>query len=114
MHRSPTSSGTSISWKKLETKAGWNFPSPDDEWMRGYTPEMEDFVDAVLTDREPVSGIGLARDCVEMIYAAYLSAEQGRRVELRSPVSEGIVATEWQEVVRLLEDRQAVKVILLP
>ncbi len=69
--------------EKLETKAGWNFPSPDDEWMRGYSPEMEDFVDALLTDREPVSGIGLARDCVETIYAAYLSAEQGRRVELR-------------------------------
>jgi len=69
--------------EKLETKAGWNFPSPDDDWVRGYTPEMEDFVDAVLTDREPVSGIGLARDVVETIYAAYLSAEQGRRVELR-------------------------------
>ncbi|MHB8772270.1 MAG: Gfo/Idh/MocA family protein [Syntrophales bacterium] len=69
--------------EKLETKAGWNFPSPDDDWVRGYSPEMEDFVDAMLTDREPVSGIGLARDCVETIYAAYLSAEQGRRVELR-------------------------------
>ncbi len=50
---------------------------------RGYSPEMEDFVDAILTNREPVSGIGLARDCVETIYSAYLSAEQGRRVELR-------------------------------
>lgn len=69
--------------EKLETKAGWNFPSPDDDWIRGYSPEMEDFVDAMLTNREPVSGIGLARNCVETIYAAYLSAEQGRRVELR-------------------------------
>jgi len=69
--------------EKLESKAGWNFPSPDDDWVRGYTPEMEDFVDAMLTNREPVSGIGLARDVVETIYAAYLSAEQGRRVELR-------------------------------
>ncbi len=69
--------------EKLETKAGWNFPSPNDDWIRGYSPEMEDFVDAMLTNREPVSGIGLARNCVETIYAAYLSAEQGRRVELR-------------------------------
>jgi len=44
---------------------------------------MEDFVDAMLANREPVSGIDLARDCVEMIYSAYLSAEQGRRVALR-------------------------------
>jgi len=68
--------------EKLETKAGWNFPSPDDDWIRGYSPEMEDFVDAILTDREPVSGFDLARDVVETIYAAYLSAEQGRRVEI--------------------------------
>jgi predicted dehydrogenase len=69
--------------EKLETKAGWNFPSPDDDWIRGYTMEMEDFVDAVLTDREPVSGVSLARDVVETIYAAYLSAEQGKRIELQ-------------------------------
>ena len=68
--------------EKLETKAGWNFPSPDDDWIRGYTQEMEDFVDAVLFDREPVSGIELVRDVVETIYAAYWSAEQGRRIEL--------------------------------
>ena len=43
--------------EKLETKAGWNFPSPDDDWVRGYSPEMEDFVDAVLTtgNRSPGS-----------------------------------------------------------
>jgi len=70
--------------EKLETKAGWNFPSPDEDWIRGYPQEMEDFVDAILLDREPVSGIDLARDVVEAIYAAYLSAEQGRRVELSS------------------------------
>jgi predicted dehydrogenase len=54
-----------------------------DDWIRGYTQEMEDFVDAVLFDREPVSGIELARDVVETIYAAYWSAEQGRRIELQ-------------------------------
>ena len=69
--------------EKLETKAGWNFPSPDEDWVRGYPQEMEDFVDAVLFNKEPVSGIDLARDVVEVIYAAYLSAEEGRRIELK-------------------------------
>ncbi len=69
--------------EKLETKAGWNFPSPDEDWVRGYPQEMEDFVDALIEDREPVSGILLARDVVEIIYAAYQSAEEGRRVELK-------------------------------
>jgi len=68
--------------EKLETKAGWNFPSPDDDWVKGYREEMEDFVDAVLYDREPVSGFDLARDVVEVIYSAYVSAEEGRRVAL--------------------------------
>jgi predicted dehydrogenase len=68
--------------ERLETKAGWNFPSPDDNWMRGYAQEMEDFIDAVLFDREPASGIGLAKDTVEVIYAAYVSAEEGKRISI--------------------------------
>jgi len=69
--------------ERLETKAGWNFPSPDEDWVRGYPQELEDFVDAVLFDREPISGIDLARDVVEAIYAAYASAEKRMRIELK-------------------------------
>jgi predicted dehydrogenase len=68
--------------EKVETKAGWHFVSPDDDWMRGFPQEMEDFIDAIALDREPVSGMDLARDVVETIYGAYVSAEQGRRVSL--------------------------------
>jgi predicted dehydrogenase len=68
--------------EKLETKAGWNFPSPNDDWMRGFPQELEDFIDAVLLDRAPISGFDLARDVVEVIYAAYVSAERGRRIDL--------------------------------
>jgi len=67
--------------EKLETKAGWNFPSPDEDWMRGFPQELEDFIDAVLFDREPISGIDLARDVVETIYSGYASAEKGVRIE---------------------------------
>jgi len=68
--------------ERLETKAGWNFPSPDDNWMRGYAQEMEDFIDAVRLNRDPASGIELAMDTVEVIYAAYTAAEEGRRVTI--------------------------------
>lgn len=74
--------GSEYITEKVETKAGWQFPSPDEDWMRGYPQEMEDFVNAILEDREPVSGLGLAYETVEVIYAAYLSAETGQRVEL--------------------------------
>jgi predicted dehydrogenase len=69
--------------EKVETKGGWQFPSPDEDWMRGYPQEMEDFVDAVREGREPLSGALLAHETVEVIYAAYVSAEEGRRVDLK-------------------------------
>jgi predicted dehydrogenase len=68
--------------EKVETKAGWQFPSPDEDWMRGYPQELADFVDAIRDGREPLSGPLLARDVVEVIYAGYVSAATGRRVEL--------------------------------
>jgi predicted dehydrogenase len=69
--------------EKVETKGGWQFPSPDEDWMRGYPQEMEDFVDAVREGREPLSGALLAHETVEVIYAAYISAQEGRRVDLK-------------------------------
>jgi predicted dehydrogenase len=43
--------------EKLETKAGWSFPSPDENWFRGYPQEMRDFVDALREQREPLASI---------------------------------------------------------
>jgi len=80
---SPQVFGEEYIAEKLETKAGWNFASPDEDWVRGYPQELEDFVDCLLTDREPASGLDLACQTVEVIYAAYLAAEKGRRVELK-------------------------------
>ena len=68
--------------EKVETKGGWQFPSPEEDWMRGYPQELEDFVDSIREHREPLSGARLAREVVEVIYAGYLSAATRRRVEL--------------------------------
>jgi predicted dehydrogenase len=75
--------GSEYITEKVETTAGWQFPSPDEDWMRGYPQELEDFIDAILFDREPISGIDLAKEVVEAIYAAYASAEKGMRIELQ-------------------------------
>lgn len=74
--------GSEYITEKVETKAGWQFPSPDEDWMRGYPQELEDFINAIIEDREPVSGADLAYETVEVIYGAYLSAETGKKVEL--------------------------------
>lgn len=70
--------------EKLETKAGWNKPSVDADWFRGFAQEITDFAGAIRDGREPRSGIDLAVDCVDVIYAGYQSAEEGRRVVLSS------------------------------
>ena len=64
------------------TKAGWNSPSVDEDWFHGFSQEIEDFTGAIRKDREPRSGIDLAVDCVEVIYAAYQAAEEGRRISM--------------------------------
>ncbi len=68
--------------EKIETKGGWTFPSPQEHWNQGYPQEMADFVACIEEGREPASGFLLARDVAIVLYAAYVSAEEGRRVEV--------------------------------
>jgi len=69
--------------EKIETKGGWTFPSPDEDWHQGYPQEVADFVAAIVEDRQPISGAALAREVTLVLYAAYVSAEEGRRVDLK-------------------------------
>lgn len=68
--------------EKTETKAGWSFPSPDEDMITGYPEELRDFIGAIAERRAPRSGILLAADVLAVVYAAYLSAAEGRRVML--------------------------------
>lgn len=66
----------------LPSKTGWNNPFLEDEIIRGYVDEMRDFMESIYYDREPKSGYWLAHDTAKIIYAAYMSAEIGKAVEL--------------------------------
>ncbi len=68
--------------EKLETRAGWIFASPDEDWVRGYPQEMQDFAECVAWERAPASDLTIAAQVVDIIYAAYLSAEKGARIDL--------------------------------
>lgn len=68
--------------EKLETKAGWSQPAPDEDWTHGHLAMIEDFVDAIASGREPLSTGVLGAKVIEVVYAAYVSAESGRRVDL--------------------------------
>ncbi len=75
--------------EKIETKGGWSQPSPDEDWHQGYPQEIADFVYSIIEDRQPVSGAALAREVTLILYAAYVSAEEGRRVEVGDLVKGG-------------------------
>jgi hypothetical protein len=69
--------------EKIETKQGWSDPSPDENWMFGYPQEIQDFMEAIATTREPKSGMLAASDIVGVLYTAYVSAERkGTEVEI--------------------------------
>ena len=65
----------------LPAKLGWNKSFVSDEVIRGYMGEMQDFMEAIAFDRAPASGFDIAYETTKIMYAAYLSAEEGRRVD---------------------------------
>lgn len=66
----------------LPTAIGWNKAFIADEVMRGYTGELQDFVMSVVNNEEPISNFEIAYDTMRIIYAAYFSAEKGKRIYL--------------------------------
>ena len=69
--------------EKIGTKQGWSNPSPDENWMFGYPQEIQDFMKAIASGKEPKSGMLAASDVVSVLYAAYVSAERkGTEVEI--------------------------------
>ena len=66
----------------LPAKTGWQKPFISEEIQRGYIGEIQDFMEAAAFGRKPRSGYALARETMKVLYGAYLSAEEGRRVSL--------------------------------
>jgi predicted dehydrogenase len=69
--------------EKIGTKQGWTSPTLDEMWLNGYYQEIQDFAECAFFDREPLSNLDLARDCMATIYSGYLSAElEGKNVRI--------------------------------
>src|SRR5262249_35850554 len=66
--------------EKVDRKTGWQFVCIEEEWTRGYTQEIQDFMECVAFGREPVSGLALAYETAKINYAGYWSAEEGRKI----------------------------------
>jgi predicted dehydrogenase len=68
--------------EKVDRKTGWQYVCLEEEWTRGYTQEIQDFMECVAFGREPRAGLDLAYETIKVSYAAYWSAEDGKRIVL--------------------------------
>ncbi len=68
--------------EKVDRKTGWQFVCLEEEWTRGYIQEIQDFMECVALGRQPLADVNLAYDTIRATYAAYWSAEAGRRISL--------------------------------
>ena len=68
--------------EKVDRKTGWQFVCIDEQWARGYLQEIQDFMECAATGRAPLAGLELAFETIKVHYAAYWSAEEGRRIAL--------------------------------
>jgi predicted dehydrogenase len=66
--------------EKVDRKTGWQFVCVEEEAARGYNGEMQDFMECIAQGREPLAGVELAFQTMQVQYAAYWAAEEGRRI----------------------------------
>ncbi|MFC1959332.1 Gfo/Idh/MocA family protein [Chloroflexota bacterium] len=67
--------------EKADTTVGWTFTGFEEEWNYGFPQEMQHFVNVVQGREEPVETGEDGLEVLKIIYAAYQSAGEGRRIE---------------------------------
>jgi len=68
----------------ITTSEGWLKVGMDENWLFGYKAEMQDALECLANNRQPISGIELAVDTIRTIYSGYLSSERyGQEVKIQ-------------------------------
>lgn len=68
--------------EKLAGQSGWSTPMPDEDWSSGQQGLVQSVADHLAAgDRSDVDG-ALGLEVVRVVYAAYVSAAEGRRVAI--------------------------------
>lgn len=74
--------GYGYAMEKADTTVGWSFTVFEEVFNQGYPHELRHFIDCVQHDRQPLVTGEDGRAVLEIIYAAYASAGQGRKIQL--------------------------------
>ena len=68
--------------EKVDAVGGWNTVMPDEDWTSGHLAMCQAVADALRTGEEAPGEGELGLETTRVVYAAYLAAAKGRRVEL--------------------------------
>ncbi len=75
-----SNSGYGYAVEKAETTQGWTFTTFEETWNYGFPQEMQHFVNCVLGKETPIETGEDGREVLKLIYAAYQSAGEGRKI----------------------------------
>ena len=74
--------GYGYAMEKADTTVGWSFTVFEEVFNQGYPHELKHFVDCVRNDKEPLVTGEDGRVVLEILYAAYASAGQVKKIML--------------------------------
>ncbi|MES2731076.1 MAG: Gfo/Idh/MocA family oxidoreductase [Bacteroidota bacterium] len=74
--------GIGYAVEKAGNTVGWSFSMYEESWNYGFPQEFEHFVDCVQHDKQPLVTGEDGRAVLEVLFAAYESAGQGKKVYL--------------------------------
>jgi myo-inositol 2-dehydrogenase / D-chiro-inositol 1-dehydrogenase len=74
--------GYGYAMEKADTTVGWTFTIFEEAFNQGYPQELKHFIDCVQNNKEPLVTGDDGRAVLEIIYAAYASAAQGKKISL--------------------------------
>ena len=74
--------GYGYAMEKADTTVGWSFTVFEEVFNQGYPHELKHFVDCVRNNKEPLVTGEDGRVVLEILYAAYASAGQGKKISL--------------------------------
>ncbi len=75
-------SGYGYALEKADTTVGWTFPVFEEAFNQGYPHELKHFIECVQQNKQPLVTGDDGRAVLEIIYAAYASAAEGKKILL--------------------------------
>src|SRR5690349_4458277 len=74
--------GYGYAMEKADTTVGWTFPVFEEAFNQGYPHELKHFIECVQQNKQPLVTGEDGRAVLEIIYAAYASAAEGKKILL--------------------------------